>query len=84
MKAASSLVRNDTVPTRSAGSSGRLIACMEAAWASSQEERRPGRAKRAERSTGAPEPAVEQPPERGSMNCAQSLPSGIGADMLSS
>jgi hypothetical protein len=34
--------------------------------------------------TGAPEPAVEQPPERGSMNCAQSLPSGIGADMLSS
>ena len=33
MKAASSLVRNDTVPTRSAGTSGRLIACMEAAWA---------------------------------------------------
>ena len=32
MKAASSLVRNDTVPTRSAGTSGRLIACMEAAW----------------------------------------------------
>src|SRR6516165_4885007 len=32
MKAASSLVRNDTVPTRSASTSGRLIACMEAAW----------------------------------------------------
>ena len=32
MKAASSLVRNDTVPTRSAGTSGRLIACMEVAW----------------------------------------------------
>ena len=35
MKAASSLVRNDTVPTRSAGTSGRLIACMEAASANS-------------------------------------------------
>jgi hypothetical protein len=31
IKAASSLVRNDTVPTRSAGTSGRLIACIEAA-----------------------------------------------------
>src|SRR6266852_3986355 len=33
MKAASSLVRNDSAPTRSAGVSGRLIACIEAAMA---------------------------------------------------
>src|SRR6185437_7514012 len=35
MKAASSLVRYDTVPTRSSGVSTRLIACMPAAWLNS-------------------------------------------------
>src|SRR4051794_5173763 len=35
MKAASSLVRYDTVPTRSSTTSGRLIACMVAARANS-------------------------------------------------
>jgi len=44
MKAASSLVRNDSAPTRSSGNSGRLIACSVAtALNSSSMVAKPGR-----------------------------------------
>ena len=47
MKAASSLVRNDTAPTRSSGTSGRLIACIWATAAySSSMVLKPGRGAR--------------------------------------
>ena len=48
MKAASSLVRNDMVPTRSSGTSPRLIACMVATEANSSSMlERPARGVRA-------------------------------------